>query len=200
MNARRRFPGGVLGVWSVVVAGIAVLLSLSGCRHEKPGFTYMPDMAYSPAIKAQKEGSMRQPAPNTIPRGYRPYAYQTNPEEAGRQLKNSLPRTKANLLKGQELYNVYCIVCHGKMGEGDGSVTQAPSGNSFPRPPTLQSDKVRDFSDGRIFHIITAGQNLMSSYASQIEPEERWAIIHYVRALYRAKHPTPEDLKLVGNW
>ena len=157
----------------------------------------MPDMAYSPAIKAQKEGpgSMLTPPPGTISRDYRPYAYKDLPEEAGRALRNPLPRTKAVLLKGQMLFNAYCIVCHGKFGEGDGAIV-----TKFVRPPSLQSEKIRDYPDGRIFHIMTAGQNLMPSYATQIEAEERWAIVHYVRALYRAKHPTAQDLKTAETW
>ena len=76
---------------------------------------------------------------------------------------------------------------------GDGSIVP-----KFPRPPSLQSDKVRQWADGRIFHTITIGQNLMPSYATQISAGDRWAIIHYVRALQRAKHPTAEDLKVLN--
>ena len=143
---------------------------------------------------------MRPPAPNTIPRGYKPYPFVGQPEEAGKKLHNPLPRTKDVLNQGRALFNVYCIVCHGAGGEGDGPVTQAPSGNSFPRPPSLVSDKIRDYPDGRLFHIMTEGQNLMPKYASQVEPEERWAIAHYIRVLYRAKNPTPEDLKKLEKW
>lgn len=169
------------------------VLGLSSCTHEKPNFVYMPDMAYSPAFKAQEEGAMMMPVEGTIPRGYSPYPYENNPEAAGRELKNPLPRERAVFKRGQRMYNINCAVCHGPMGEGDGSVVP-----KFPRPPSLQSEKVRDWPDGRIYHVITMGQNLMPSYASQIVPEDRWAIIHYIRALYRAKHPTAADLKAAG--
>lgn len=176
---------------------IAISIFFSGCKSETKGFTYMPDMAFTPAIKAQadKPGSMRMPPAGTIARGHKPYPYSTQPEEAGRMLKNPLHRTKAVLEQGRNLFNSYCLVCHGPYGEGDGTVVP-----KFPRPPSLQSDKIRDYSDGRIFHVITMGQNLMPSYASQVEPEERWAIIHYLRALYRAKHPTAADLKAAETW
>ena len=97
------------------------------------------------------------------------------------------------LLRGKHLFNTYCIVCHGPMGEGDGFIIP-----KFPRPPSLQSDKVRGWPDGRFYHVMTAGQNLMPSYASQIAREDRWAIAHYIRVLHRAKNPTAEDLKAAG--
>src|SRR5271156_5124571 len=94
------------------------------------------------------------------------------------------------LLKGQHLFNTYCIVCHGTRAEGNGFIIP-----KFPQPPSLHSDKVRNWTDGRIFHVITTGQNLMPSYASQITPDERGAIINYVRVLQRAVNPTDADVK-----
>jgi mono/diheme cytochrome c family protein len=61
-------------------------------------------------------------------------------------------------------------------------------------PPVLFSDKVVNWTDGRLYHTITMGQGLMPSYATQILPEQRWAIVHYVRALQRAARPTAADL------
>ena len=54
---------------------------------------------------------------------------------------------------------------------------------------------MRGWGDGHIFHVITKGQGVMPSYAQQIQPEDRWAVIHYVRALQRAEHPTEEDIR-----
>lgn len=164
------------------------LLGFSACKHSQPNFIYMPDMVYSPAFKAQK-GQMRMPVPGTVDRDHEVYHFLT-PEEAGAALKNPLPRTKEVLLRGQTMFNTYCIVCHGPNGEGDGSVVP-----KIPRPPSLQSDKIMNYPDGSVFHIITRGQNIMPSYASQVQVNDRWAIIHYLRALQRSKHPTPEDVK-----
>lgn len=173
------------------LALFTILGGLEACTHKEPNFIYMPDMVYSPAIKAQKEGSMLMPVKGTIPRDYSPYPYdKMDGETAGRELKNPLRPTVEVLHRGQALFNTYCIVCHGPNGEGDGLIVP-----KFPRPPSLQSDKVRGWPDGRIYHTVTLGQNLMPSYASQIAPGDRWAIINYVRVLQRAKHPTPEDLK-----
>jgi mono/diheme cytochrome c family protein len=180
---------------NLILTGIVLGVGLTGCsRHEKPNVTYMPDMAYSPALKAQEENAMRVPPKGTVPRGYQSYAYANTPGGAGAKLKNPLPRTKDVMARGQAMYNTYCIVCHGPNGEGDGTVVP-----KFPRPPSLQSGKIREMEDSGIYHIMTMGQNLMPSYAAQIPSADRWAIIHYIRALQRSKKPTPEDLKVVGN-
>jgi len=173
--------------------GLLVTALIAGCgkiKHSDNNVIYMPDMVYSPAFKAQ-EGQMRVPPKGTIPRGFKPYPaeYLIN-EEASVRNQNPLPRTRQVLLRGQDRFNTYCIVCHGPAGEGDGSVVP-----QFPRPPSLQSAKVRGWADGRIFHVVTMGQNLMPSYAAQVDVKDRWAIIHYIRALQRSKNPSAEDLK-----
>ena len=172
-----------------IVVGMGV--SLTGCRHEKPNTIYMPDMVYSPALKAQEEGADRLPVAGTVPRDFNPYAHKNNPNAAA-QLKNPLPRTEAVIKRGQYVFNIYCSVCHGKQGLGDGSIVP-----KFPRPPSLQSDKVRQWPDGSIFHVITMGQNLMPSYASQVREADRWALIHYIRVLQRSQNPSAEDLKIL---
>ena len=177
------------------VVAIAVLaFSVSACgKHESNKFIYMPDMVYSPAVKSQ-QGIQRLPVEGTVPRGFERYEWSSQDPEltvkVGSLNLNPLPVNAKTLARGKQMFNTYCIVCHGPAGEGDGTIVPR-----FPRPPSLQSDKVRGYKDGSIFHVITMGQNLMPSYASQIQPQDRWAIIHYVRALQRSKHPTPQDLK-----
>jgi mono/diheme cytochrome c family protein len=182
---------------------LALPTLLLGCSHRKesPALEYMPNMAYSAAIKAQNEdpmhpgySAMRYPVPGTIPRGFTPYRYAAGDSLlAQRELVNPLPRTADVLGRGQRVFNTYCIVCHGPKGDGQGYIVP-----KFPMPPSLLSDKVSTWPDGRIFHVMTRGQNLMPSYASQILPEDRWAVIHYVRTLERAAHPTPQDLRAAG--
>lgn len=175
----------------VLSVGLLALV-FSGCgmlKHGEPEFVFMPDMAYSPAFKAQ-EGQMRVPPKGTVTIDHDPYEFAAD-EEGSRAAKNPLPRSRAVMERGRDRYNTYCIVCHGAYGEGDGSVVAG----GFPRPPSLQSEKVRNWPDGRIFHVITMGQNLMSSYAPQVPPKDRWAIIHYIRAIQRAKNPTAGDLQ-----
>ncbi|MBI4211238.1 MAG: cytochrome c [Deltaproteobacteria bacterium] len=167
----------------------AFLLTACG-THEKPTFEYMPNMMDQPSVKAQ-EKMMRSPVAGTIPLGFEPYPYLLSEGDlAGKMLKNPLPRTRKTMERGKKMFNTYCAVCHGPRGLGDGSIVP-----KFPRPPMLSSEKVRAWADGQIYHTITMGQNLMPSYASQVEPEDRWAIVHYVRAIQRANHPTKEDVE-----
>lgn len=180
---------------ALVLAGLLA----SGCAREKaqPAVEYMPNMAYGPRLAAQREDPfhpgtsvMRLPVEGTVPRGYTPYRFaQADTTQAAAAMVNPLPRTAEVLARGQKVYMTFCVVCHGPKGDGQGYMVPR-----FPMPPALFSEKVRNWPDGRIFHVITRGQNLMPSYATQILPEDRWAAIHFVRALQRAANPTPEDL------
>jgi mono/diheme cytochrome c family protein len=172
-----------------LLACFAAVLA-SGCgKKDKPGMVYMPDMAYSPAIKAQEHGSSRMPVKGTVPRGHQSYAFAKATDGPGAELKNPLLRTKDVLARGQELFNTYCMVCHGPVGLGDGSVVP-----KMPRPPSLQSDKIKNWPDSNIFHVMTVGQNIMPSYAAQIQASDRWAIVHYIRALQRSQNPSAADM------
>lgn len=186
---------------AIILSACSFLLALSSCRHSAPNYIYMPDMVYSPAFKAQKPGpmglpgSMRMPVKGTVPRNYVPYAFAADPEAAGRELKNPLRPTRQILARGQAMFMTYCVVCHGPNGITGGYIVP-----KFPQPPSLNSDKVRGWPDGRIYHVISMGQNLMPSYASQINPEDRWAIIHYVRVLQEVQAPrVASNLKAISN-
>jgi mono/diheme cytochrome c family protein len=95
------------------------------------------------------------------------------------------------LLKhGQDRFSIYCIVCHDSLGTGQGKIVE----RGYTRPPSLHSDRLRDAPVGRIFAVITEGYGSMPSYASQIPPEDRWAIVAYVRALQLSQHFASADL------
>jgi mono/diheme cytochrome c family protein len=148
-------------------------------------------------LKAQKPDAffangigMRTPVDGTVARGFIPYAFKGNPELAGKELVNPLLPTKEILAKGKQKYLTFCSPCHGNFAGGDSRLN-----GQFPSPPTLHSDKVRNWPDGRIYHIITEGQNAMPSYAAQIAREDRWAIVHYLRVLQRARNPKESDLR-----
>lgn len=173
-------------------------LALSACSDttEKTVWQFMPHMSNTPALKAQRGydglgngASVLVPPENTIARGHRPYRIQT-PEEAEAQLTNPLPNDHATVMRGQKVYNIYCIACHGERGLGDGPIV-----NPYPIPKSLQSEAMLKWKDGHIFHVITKGQGVMPSYAQQISAEDRWAVIRYVRVLQRADHPTEEDIR-----
>ena len=198
MSERRGSVRDAVGAAGAAVVSAVVALCLAGCSHQKsePAIEYMPNMAYGPRVAAQAEDPlrpgqpvMRNPVPGTVPVGYTPYRYaQADTLEAARDLVNPLPRTAAVLARGQKVYMNTCVVCHGPQGDGQGYIVPL-----FPMPPSLHSAKVRGWPDGRIFHVITRGQNLMPSYATQILPEDRWAVIHFLRALERSHLPVNPD-------
>lgn len=184
----------ILMLVSAPLLGCAALFS--GCSDSsQPNFELLPSLSMMDqhSVKAQKEETffadgrgMRTPPEGTIPRGYQGYPYKKEDDatKVGTQFSNPLPKTPEVLARGKKIYDTYCIVCHGPKGKSDGYVVP-----KFPMPPSLHSEKVRKWPDGSIFHVISAGQNLMPSYAIQIEAMDRWAVIHYVRALQTAVNP-----------
>lgn len=170
-------------------------LLLVGCSKETPIMQYMPHMANTPNLKAQRgydafpDGAgVRMPPDGTLPRGFQRYHYD-DPEVAARELTNPLAFNEVNVKRGEKIFNTYCYVCHGYKGLGDGPVVPP-----FPIPKSLHSENMRNWKDGHIFHVITRGQGVMPSYAQQIQPKDRWAVILYVRALQRALNPTDADV------
>ena len=89
--------------------------------------------------------------------------------------------TKADLDRGQQRYNIYCSVCHGMTGYGDGIV--ARRGFNRPSPASYHQDRLRQAPVGHFFDVMTNGWGAMPSYASQVPVEDRWRIAAYVRAL-----------------
>src|SRR5690606_8658997 len=144
------------------------------------------------------------PPAGTVPVGFERFAYANTTEDyerAGAELVNPLERTEANWVKGAALSQVYCAVCHGPEGRGDGSITkdrtleaESRQLENFPPPPSYaRSDganssrggAMADLSAGKIYHTITYGLNMMGSHASQLSPEERWQVVMYVGELQK---------------
>ena len=99
--------------------------------------------------------------------------------------KSPVPLTKELLDRGEQRYKVFCIVCHGPVGKGDGMVVR----RGFPQPPTYHDDRLRNAPDGHFYDVMTNGWGKMNSYASQIPPADRWAIVAYIRALQISQNP-----------
>ena len=147
-----------------------------------------PQHTYSAVFK---DGfGIRTPVKGTVARGFLPYEFKGNPDKAGAELVNPIPITKESLALGQKKFDIYCSPCHGYHAEGNSRLQK-----QFPNPPTLHSDKVRNWPDGRIFAVITEGQNIMPSYATQLNPNERWAVINYIRVLQRSLNAKESDLQ-----
>ena len=170
------------------------LFLLLGCNGGKnqTNIELIQDMMDQVSVKSQDwdpsrkdESTMMLPPEGTVPRGQPPYKYQNDPLAAEKNLVNPLKgdRSPEVISTGKEHYTAYCALCHGTTGQGDGQIAEKMA----VKPPTLLSDKVKNFSDGRIFHIITAGQGVMGAYVHQLKNEEdRWKVVNYIRSLQDA--------------
>ena len=96
-----------------------------------------------------------------------------------------VPVTKELIDRGQDRFNIYCIVCHGPLGNGDGMVVR----RGVPKPPTYHDDRLRNAPVGHFFDVMTNGWGKMNSYGYQIQPADRWAIVAYIRALQVSQNP-----------
>jgi mono/diheme cytochrome c family protein len=169
------------------------LLSLNWVLRVDPNqrnFEFLPDMARSVPYDSFSSNpnfadrmTLRKPVPGVVIRGSMPLHFAATPadaQRAGRELSNPF-HDAASLTRGAAVYATYCEICHGPLGKGDGTVAL----RGFPAPPSLLAPRARGLADGQIFHIVTYGQNNMPSYASQVEREDRWKAILYVRELQR---------------
>ena len=183
----------ILGI--AVVTIVAMIITTSCKDKRSTGWEYAPNMyehlAYDPDQPNNnfKDGKTAQlPPAGTIPIGFVRFDYPNNKdgyEKASVEVKSPLPQTQANFAEGQILFAHFCSPCHGLGGQGNGLVVQ----HGYPAPPSYskgQSSRggaMKDLTDGKIYHTITYGVNAMGSYASQLEPQERWKVIMYVHHL-----------------
>lgn len=171
-----------------LIIGLAIFASFISCNDKrKPQLEYMPDMYVSVPYDADDAEGLNgepvnsKPVAGTIPRGgYPAYDIADTPEgyeKAKAEVKNPLEATEENLANGKAMYDIYCISCHGKKGDGNGYLSQAEKFEGIP------SYKDRDINAGTIYHVVMHGKNLMGSHSSQLTYNERWQITHYVEKL-----------------
>lgn len=171
---------------------LAVLMGLSSllfsCQDTlRPNYQFFPNMyesvgyetyAESAAFKNGKEGQL--PAQGSIKRGFVPYEYPNTDagyEAAKLNLKSSLDSSAVHMEKGEELFNIYCAICHGDKGDGKGKLVER---EKFLGVPSY-ADRV--ITEGSVFHVITYGKNAMGSHANQLSQKERWQVTGYVLKL-----------------
>jgi len=156
-------------------------------------FHFLPGMVDSVAHEAQApvprlDGDLvvdLRPPEGSVARGHEPLPYDPGPEGAalaGTELENPLAADDAAAAaRGALVFSTFCVTCHGPQGLGDGPVTK----RGVPPPPSLAGEKAVQMADGQMYHIITLGQGNMAAYAAQVEREDRWRVIGYVRQLQR---------------
>ncbi len=171
-----------------ITISIFVLILLLSCGDNTTrSVQYMPDM-YRPVPYESyaknpnfKDGlSSQKPVEGTISRGSAPYDF-PNTEEgyqaAKVNLTSPLDSLQIDYKKGKKLYGIYCAVCHNTNGDGNGILSQR---DKFVGVPNFNS---REITDGSIYHVIMYGRNMMGSHASQLQPTERWQVVHYVQKI-----------------
>lgn len=109
--------------------------------------------------------------------------------------ENPIPFSEEVLKEGKELFQMFCMHCHGEKGDGDGPVI-TNSGDKYPPPPAY-SGGLKDLPAGQIFYSITYGKNAMGSHASQVNKEERWKLVHYVQSLQGVEQGDAADTSAV---
>ena len=160
--------------------------------------------------------SARQPVEGTIPRGglREDEAFYTGKSEgrlvsqipeaalwsthdrAPRRLDQPYMETsqvelrKALLERGRERFDIYCSVCHGRLGDGDGMIVR----RGFRKPPSYHIDRLVEAPAGHFYDVMTNGFGAMASYANRIEVADRWAIVAYIRALQLSQNASLEDV------
>ncbi|MEN2413934.1 c-type cytochrome [Flavobacterium mesophilum] len=169
-----------------LLVGITILVS-SCHNNSAPNYQYFPNMyesvAYEPyseakIFKGEKEGQL--PVAGTINRGFEPYEYENSTagyELAKANLKSPLTEEERNSGKGKELFEIYCISCHGAAGNGKGKLVEREKFLGVP------SYKDRVITEGSVFHVETYGLNAMGSHANQLSAHERWLVADYVLKL-----------------
>ncbi|MDA9892816.1 cytochrome c [Flavobacteriaceae bacterium] len=171
-----------------LLALLILVLGIQSCSdNSRPNYQYFPNMyepvgyetyadsdAFANGIEAQI------PVEGSIARGWEPYDYpDTNEgyEAAKANLNSSIEITDANQANGKELYGIYCAVCHGNKGDGQGILMTR---EKFLGVPSYAD---REITPGSIYHVLMYGKNAMGSHAGQVNAEERWQIAQHVMEL-----------------
>ena len=138
----------------------------------------------------------RKPVEGTVARGRRPHVIHTTSRVFRTGLKGEEPvdqlppevtedrELKDVLARGRQRYEVFCVPCHGLLGDGRGFVVR----RGFPAPPSFHNPRLRSVPLGHFFRVMTDGRGKMASYAGQIPPADRWSIAAYVRVLQFSRY------------
>ena len=193
-----------------VVVLLVSVMGFRGLRSTRPPIEVFPDMDRQAKYKPQAEskffadGRADRPTPaGTVPRGRSveadpaflradDFRYEGKLADGtfGRGFPAGLTVDEAFVRRGQGRFLIYCAPCHGALGDGNG-ITKS---YGMLTTPTYHDDRLRGLAEGEIFNTITHGKNTMMSYADKLAPDDRWAVVAYVRALQRAAHGSINDV------
>ncbi|GMU21280.1 MAG: hypothetical protein AMXMBFR13_13730 [Phycisphaerae bacterium] len=174
--------------YGLAAAALAMVLP-AGCERMMDQPRYDP-LEYSEFFN---DGLSARPIPaGTVPRGdprTDDHLYFGRVNEA-LATEFPFPMTRADLERGRERFNIFCALCHGLTGEGDGMIVQ----RGFTPPPSFHLPRLRQAPVGHFFDVITNGWGAMYSYAERIAPEDRWRIAAYIQALQLSQHVPAAEL------
>ena len=167
---------------------VAIITSLFSCQNKrKPNYQFFPNMyepvgyeAYGEYDVFPNKQEALVPPEGTIARGHSLYSYANTNDgynSALKNLKTDLSSSEIDLKRGKELYEIYCGICHGNKGAGQGKLVKREKILGVP------SYADRPITTGSIYHVIYYGKNSMGSYANLLNEEERWQVTAYVEAL-----------------
>ena len=167
---------------------VVIITSLFSCQNKrKPNYQFFPNMYESVGYEAYGEYDVfpnKQealvPPEGTIARGHSLYSFANTNDgynSALKNLKTDLSSSEIDLKRGKELYEIYCGICHGNKGAGQGKLVKREKILGVP------SYADRPITTGSIYHVIYYGKNSMGSYANLLNEEERWQVTAYVEAL-----------------
>jgi mono/diheme cytochrome c family protein len=163
----------------------ALALVVGACHQQMAEQPRCEPLGTSPLFADGK--CAREPVAGTVPRGGGRDVAATLDPKADRL---PVPVTRALLARGHERFDIYCSPCHGRIGDGQGMIVQ----RGFKNPSTFHVDRLRNERAGYFFDVMTNGFSQMSSYASQITPEDRWAIVAWIRTLQASQNMPREFL------
>ncbi len=173
----------------VAIAALA-LGGLTACRQDM--FNQPKSKPLGSSDFFQDGAASRPLPPHTVARGHLDADRAFFTGLVGTNLVETLPWpvTRELLERGQDRFNIYCAVCHGRTGEGNGAIVQ----RGFPVPPSYHIERLRTAPIGHFYDVMTRGYGVMFSYASRVEPADRWAIAAYIRALQLSRNGRLEDV------
>jgi len=188
-------------IFGLTIVTVMLIAGKRGDISRKPPIEVFPDMDRMPKLRPQAHNSFfadgmssQLPVPGTVARGS---AYQDIPANTGKitgttnwVLNIPVPVTEQLLARGQQRYGIYCAVCHSAAGDGKGITGKY----GMVGMANLHDPRIVKMPDGELFTVITYGRNLMGPYAGQIDIQDRWAIIAYVRALQRSRLAILDDV------